>query len=120
MLNLTNADTVSSRNAVMYAMKNLDCESIGEALDYALFPNGKSPNGSYEKCPGGVLLKFWADGDESEGLDDSDLALKFPCLDEAFEWELATLLALTECDTPCELGFKHDDVYGWIPETWNV
>lgn len=117
MLNLTNSDTERSHNAVLHAMKHLDCESIGEALDHALLPDGKCPDGVYRRCKsGGVVLEYYADGDE----DEADIAVKFSSLDEAFEWELATLLALTGCDTPCELGFKHDDVYGWIPETWNV
>lgn len=114
-MKLIATDTERARAAVLHAVKHLSCESIGEALAYALYPDGKLPDSVSRRGKGGrVVLEYYADGDE----DEADIAVELQSMAEASVWELGALLTLTGCKTPCDLGFKHTVTYGWIPSTW--
>lgn len=114
-MKLVATDTERARAAVLHAMDHLSCESIGEALAYALYPDGRRPDSTLRRGKDGrVVLEYYADGDE----DEADIAVELQSMAEASAWELDALLTLTGCKTPRELGFKYSVTYGWIPSTW--
>lgn len=116
-MKLVATDTERARAAVLHAMDHLSCESIGEALAYALYPGGKLPDSTCRRGKGGrIVLEYYADADGDE--DEADMTVELQSMAEAFAWELGALLALTGCKTPRELGFKYSVTYGWIPSTW--
>lgn len=114
-MKLVATDTERARAAVLRATDHLSCESIGEALAYALYPGGKLPDSTCRRGKGGrIVLEYYADADE----DEADMTVELQSMAEASTWELGALLALTGCKTPGELGFKCSVTYGWIPSTW--
>lgn len=115
-MKLLATDTERARAAVLRAVKHLDCESIGEALAYALCPGGKLPDSTCRRGKDGhVVLEYYADADE----DEADIVVERQSMAEASSWELGALLTLTGCKTPHELGFKYSVTYGWTPSTWH-
>lgn len=114
-MKLIATDTGRARAAVLHAVDYLSCESIGEALAYALYPDGRHPDSTLRRGKGGgVVLEYYADADE----DEADLAVELQSMAEASAWELDALLTLTGCKTPYELGFEYSVTYGWIPSAW--
>lgn len=117
-MKLIATDTERARAAVLHAVEYLSCESIGEALAFALYPDGKLPDSTLRRGKGErVVLEYYADADGDE--DEADIAVELQSMAEAAAWELDALLALTGCKTPRELGFKYTVAYGWIPSTWH-
>ena len=101
-MKLVATDTERARAAVLHAMDHLSCESIGEALAYALYPGGKLPDSTCRRGKGGrIVLEYYAD---AEGVAAEIAALRGLDPDEAREktHELRLIWRMAEIDSASE------------------